>query len=225
MRLREHIAVWGPGGLSDVDALAVVIGVGVPGLDARAVAAALLDRFDGLSGVASASVAELASVRGVGAVTAARVLAALTLGRRLYRDGPAPDRIEGPRDAARLLAPALAPLEFEELHAAYVDRRHRVLARVALTRGSAAFTVVDPAQVYRPAVRLGASGVVLAHNHPSGDPAASDADVQVTRRVDAAGRALGVRLLDHLIVAGDRVTSLAEQGVLVGWEASPGLLT
>jgi DNA repair protein RadC len=120
-----------------------------------------------------------------------------------------------------LLAGPLRALEHEELHALYLDRRNRPMAVRALTRGSDAFTIVDPRQVFRPAVRLGALAVILAHNHPSGDPSPSPADLEVTRRVDRAGKVLGIRLLDHLVITAGAETSIAERGVLEAWSPAP----
>jgi DNA repair protein RadC len=96
----------------------------------------------------------------------------------------------------------------------FLDRRRRLLAHRALTRGSDAFTVVDPRQVFRVAVGCSASAVILAHNHPSGDPTPSRQDEDVTRRVVQAGRTLGIPVLDHLVVAGARYVSLAESGAV-----------
>ncbi|MCA9566709.1 MAG: JAB domain-containing protein [Myxococcales bacterium] len=107
---------------------------------------------------------------------------------------------------------AHAGLEVEELHGLYLDRRRTVVARRTLTRGSHAFTIVDPRQIYRVALQLGASAVILAHNHPSDDPEPSPQDIDVTARVARAGRVLGVPLLDHLVITRGRWTSLAALG-------------
>ena len=96
----------------------------------------------------------------------------------------------------------------------FLDRRRRPLAIRCLTRGSDGFTVVDPRQILRVAVELGATGIILAHNHPSGGPTPSEHDRTVTRRVARAGDLLGVRLLDHLIVGHEGYRSLAEEGLL-----------
>lgn len=114
--------------------------------------------------------------------------------------------------ARSAFGPVFDGLDVEELHALYLDRRHRVLGVQRLTIGSDRLTVVDPRQVLRPALVLQASAVVLAHNHPSGDPVPSPEDREVTRRVSAAASLLGYALLDHLVVAGDAWMSMLERG-------------
>ncbi|MCB9664536.1 MAG: DNA repair protein RadC [Alphaproteobacteria bacterium] len=212
-----------PARVGDVELLALVLGG--RGLGA---AAGLLERFGGLARLAAAEPAELASVPGVGRASALRVAAALRLGRRSLRTGEPPRVLDSAWAAHALLGPGLLGLAVEELHAAYLDRRRRVLDLRSLTRGSEQFTVVDPRQIFRPAVALGAAGVVLAHNHPSGDPSPSVQDLEVTRRVAAAGRTLGIELVDHLVVAREGWVSLRETGQLdpgvpmaASWTAEP----
>ncbi|MCK6506208.1 DNA repair protein RadC [Myxococcota bacterium] len=215
MQAREHYAAHGPSPLADDALLALVLGTGVAGRPAPAIARALLDRCDGLPGLARAPVQTLASVPGVGLARAVRVHAALALARRVdhSRRLPSPE-FSTPDDAWRFLAPRMEDAEVEELHAIYLNRRRRLLAHRALTRGSDSHTVVDPRQVFRAAVELAAAAVIVAHNHPSGDPTPSEADAEVTRRLAAAGRVLGIPLLDHLVLVRGGYTSLAEQGVL-----------
>jgi DNA repair protein RadC len=120
------------------------------------------------------------------------------------RDRP----VRGPDDAFLILGPALFDLPDEELHALYVDRRNRPVAHRRLTRGSDGLTIVEPRQVYRLAIGLGAVGVILAHNHPSGDPTPSAEDRAVNERVARVGQVVGVTLLDHLVIGGRRYVSL-----------------
>jgi DNA repair protein RadC len=199
--------------VGDVELLSRLLGVQGLGL-----AAALLDRFGSVQALARADEGELRSVHGMGPLRSARVHAALVLGRRALVEEPVGDVVIDAGSAYARLGPPLRGLTVEELHALYVDRRRRPLARRRLTQGSDRFTVVDPRQIFRPAVALGAVGVVLAHNHPSGDPTPSPQDREVTRRVAAAGRVLGIELLDHLVIGGDRYVSLRERGDLVGSE-------
>jgi DNA repair protein RadC len=222
MRPRERYAQWGPTGFGDAELLALSLGTGAGGQTALEIAAGLLDQFGGVLGVARAHASELEQVVGVGPARAIRLHAALELGRRTLRtpeDPPAP--VRSPEDAHAHLAPALSGLADEELHALYLDRRRRPLARRMLTRGSDGFTVVDPRQVYRSAIGLGACAVILAHNHPSGDPTPSAQDRDVTRRVAAAGRVLGVALLDHLVIGDPGFRSLAQEGALPAWQDEP----
>jgi DNA repair protein RadC len=222
MRPRERYLSQGSEDVGDVELLALLLGTGAAGRTTLAIAADLVGRFGGLRGVARAEPARLRCVPGVGEARAVRLHAALELGRRAHEGPERPaERVASPAEAAALLMPRLRHLTVEELHAIYVDRRNRVMGQRRLTRGSDAFTVVDPRQVFRPAVELGAAGVLMAHNHPSGDPTPSAMDREVTRRTASAGQVLGVRLLDHLVIGGDRWVSLAEQGCLPGFDGAP----
>jgi len=223
MRPREKYAHHGPERFGDAELVALVLGTGTAGRSALEIAAGLLTHFDGLRGLAHSDPRELETIPGVGFARAVRLHAALHAGRRATdtRDLGLP--VESAEDARCLLGPALSGLANEELHALYLDRRRRPLGLRFLTRGSDAFTVVDPRQVFRVAVHMGASAVILAHNHPSGDPRPSAQDRDITERVARAGRILGVALLDHLVIAGDTYTSLAEEGLLQSWPPpSPG---
>ena len=185
---------------------------------------ALRERFGSLHSMAACEAVQYESVPGIGPVKAAQLKAAFDLGREALR-GPAGKTITGVPAALALLAD-MRGLQYEELRAIYVDRRQHVLAVRTLTQGSDAFTIVDPRQVFRPAVTLGASAVVLAHNHPSGDPTPSSQDRDVTRRCISAGRILGIQLLDHIIVAGQQHTSLAGEGFIPNhYTGTEGILT
>lgn len=204
MSARTRYLYDGPDPLGDVELLALLVARGTPDRSALEIAAGLLARHDGLDGLARSDPSELVAHGGVGAACAVRLHAALELGRRSLRAPTDELRITTPDDAAEAMAPPFRGLPHEELHALYLDRRNRPIARRCLTRGSAQYTVVDPQQIYRPAVQIGAAAIVLAHNHPSGDPTPSAQDHEVTRRVRRAGEVLGIQLLDHLVVAGDR---------------------
>ena len=149
----------------------------------------------------------------MGAATATRVLAALELGRRSAAEGPAErERIQGPRDVYFLLGPRLRDLPQEEFHALLLDTRHHVVREALVTRGTLDASLISPREVFRLAVVEGAAAVILAHNHPSGDPSPSPDDWAVTRQISEAGRMLGIPVLDHVILGDGRFTSLAEEG-------------
>lgn len=219
MLLRERFGAFGSDGCSDIELLALALGTGVRGRSGVSIARDLLDRFGDARGLSRAEVTELAEVTGVGPARATRLSAALQLGQR-RRDHLEVERVSDPAVAARWLGPALADKEDEELHGLFVDRRHRVVAHRVLTRGGPDHTLVDPRQILRTALRLGAHGVVLGHNHPSGDPEPSAQDREATRRVARAGSAVGVHLLDHLVFGSSGFVSLAERGELPEWTRS-----
>lgn len=215
MRPREQYTLYGPERFTDEELLALIIGLGSAGRSSRELAAALLGRFGALPAVAEAPVEALRQVPGIGPARAVRLHAALQAGRRAARGvGSASPQVRGAEDAWLLLRPGLEGLEQEELHALYLDRRQQVLALRPLTRGSDGATIVEPRQVFRPAVQCGATSVIVAHNHPSGDPSPSAEDLAATRRLASAGQILGISLMDHLILGRGCYLSLRAEGAL-----------
>lgn len=154
--------------------------------------------------------------KGVGSKGRARVVAAIELARRVdVRDVfSRRKKVTEPASAVEYLR-TMSMGPYEALSVIFLDRVRRVIGGKILTIGSSQFTVVDPAQVYREAMEIGASAVILAHNHPSGDPTPSVQDREVTNRVAAAGRVVGIPLLDHIILGSmGQWTSLAQEGLL-----------
>lgn len=197
---------------SDLHLLACLVG----GPDRLQSAHRMLAAWGSLDRLARVEHHEMEQV--VGHTGAIRLKAAFQLGFRTLQAAVNPEApIHSAEDAYRLFAPRLAGLADEELHAVFLNRRNLPLSVRRLTRGNDACTIVDPRQVFRPAVAMGAVCVVLAHNHPSGDPSPSGPDREITRRVHAAGQILGVRLVDHLVIAGGRYVSMALDGSLPAW--------
>lgn len=222
---REHYTAHGPHGLGDIELLALILGTGSRGRSARAIATDLLDRFGGLHGLAHTEPDRMArEVPGVGLARAVRIHAAVQAGRRSVQRRTLPDSIRSPSASAAIFQDVLAGRAVEELHGLYLDRALRPLARRCLSIGSDGLTIVDPRQVFRPAVGLGANYVIIAHNHPSGDPTPSAMDREVTRRVRRAGEVLDIHLIDHIVIGHHAWTSLAEEGLLdpsVRWPDAP----
>jgi DNA repair protein RadC len=180
-------------------------------------AAALIEHGGSLWRLGSLEIPQLTEVAGLGPAKARRLLRALELGRRaLHEPRVTRQPVTNARQAWRYLQPAFVGARVEELHAMYLDRRLRPIEIRRLSRGSDRFTVVDPLQVLRPAVALGATGVVLAHNHPSGSLEPSRQDVEVTGRVGAAARVVGIQLIDHLIVGHGDYRSMAACDAVAG---------
>jgi DNA repair protein RadC len=215
-RPRERLWAVGPAALTGQELLAVLLGTGCVGRDALAVAAELLARVDGsLRRLAARPPAELARVAGVGRGKAARVVAALELGRRLGAEAePPPERIRGPGDVRRWYAPRLRDLAVEEFHVLALGSQSQVLADLLITRGLLNSSLVHPREVFRAAIAEAAAGIIVVHNHPSGDPTPSADDRAVTRQLVDAGRLLDLPVYDHVIVAGDGYLSFAEAGWL-----------
>ncbi len=226
MRPREQYTLAGPDEFGDADLLALVLGTGLPGRSARSVAQALLDEAGGLAGLTGRPVAALARSTGVGPARAVRIHAALALGRRAAAaTEPPSDTVRCDEDAVRWFAPRLASLPREELHGLLLDRRQGVRGYRILSRGNDGHTIVDPRQVLREVLLAGAAGVIVAHNHPSGDPTPSTADVEVTVRLQEAARVIGVDLVDHIVIAGQAWRSLRGEGLLPPTRAAPVLVS
>ena len=215
-RPRERLWHVGAAALTGPELLAILLGTGRPGGDALAVGADLLSRVDGsLRRLAGRPGGELARVPGVGRAKAARVLAALELGRRLEAEAERlPVRVRGPEDVHRLCAPRLRDLAVEEFHVLALGSQSQVVGDLLITRGILNSSLVHPREVFRAAIAEAAAGIIVVHNHPSGDPTPSADDRAVTRQLVEAGRLLDVPVYDHVIVGGERYVSFAEAGLL-----------
>ncbi len=201
-RPRERLRAVGARHLSLRELLALLVGSGSKVGSAHVVAERLLAEGEGsLRRLGAADPGALERLSGVGAATAARVLAALELGRRAAAERGCDDEpIRGPADVFRRMGPRLRDLVQEEFHALLLNTRHRVIREVAITRGILDASLIHPREVFRVAVVEGAAGVILVHNHPSGDPTPSAEDRAVTRQLAEAGRALGIPVLDHIVI-------------------------
>lgn len=211
-RPRERLRSVGARNLSLRELLALIIGSGSSGSPAHVVAGRLTALADGsLRRLASTDVAILERVPGVGKATASRILASLELGRRAASDDASPGgQIRGPADVFARMGPRLRDVLQEEFHALLLNSRHRVMREVLVTRGTLDAALIHPREVFRPAVAEGAAGVILVHNHPSGDPTPSAEDRAVTLELARAGLALGIPVLDHIVVGRGAYTSLAD---------------
>ena len=209
-RPRERLAARGPAGLSAAELIALVWGSGSTGRSAVALAEDALDRHDGLTGLARATDIELESVPGIGAAKSAQLAAAFELGRRLLADWPAARwTVRSPSDVADRLVLQMGRLEREELRVVLLNTKNVVLRVVTVYQGNVSASLVRVGELFRDAVRLNAAGIILVHNHPSGDPTPSPDDLHLTAEALAAGRLLDIDLLDHLIVGHDAWVSLS----------------
>ena len=219
MNLRTRCARFGAHTLADAELLALLLGQ--PTLD---VPLSLLSTFGGLRQLNEAGPAALRHAPGVGSKRSLSLSVAIELGRRAMRQGAQTPAVLGAEDAYRLLYPEMAARGRESLWALYLSRRRTLLSQRCLTTGNDAHTIVDPRQVLRPAVQLGAAAVIVAHNHPSGAPEPSPQDILVTRRLLGAAEIVGVEVLDHIIIGAGCYVSLAERRLLVPTRAHPTMM-
>ena len=215
-RPRERLWLLGAAALTAQELLAILLGTGVSGRDALLLAGEVLSRVDGsVRRLAGRPQAELAGLPGVGRIKAARILAALELGRRhAMESDPAPDRVRGPADVHRFYAARLRDLPVEEFHVLALGSQSQILRDVLVTRGILNSSLVHPREVFRAAIAEAAAGIIVVHNHPSGDPTPSADDRAVTRQLVDAGRLLDVPVYDHVVIGGGRFVSFAEAGLL-----------
>jgi DNA repair protein RadC len=212
-RPREKLRRHGVASLGDNELMALVLGSGSRRRGALDVANDLLAACGGLHGVRRATCEELERVGGIGRARAAQIIAALEMGRRtLAHAARARLQIQSPRHAAAYLLPAFGSAAVEQFGVVLLDTKHRVIRTSVLAVGTSNATVVEPRDVFREAVSGRAAAVVVFHNHPSGDPSPSEADVELTRRLAAAGILMGIDLVDHIVLGDTRYCSLKELG-------------
>ena len=205
-RLREV----GPTYLSWAELLAVVLDLPAPQ------ATQILETFDGFQGLATASLPELMNAPGIGESKAARLKAALELGRQLALDANYPDRpcIRSAQEIASLVRGRLEENGQEQMWVVTLGNRCRVLDVRMIYKGNVGSIMVRPAEIFRQAVRINAPAIVMAHTHPSGNSEPSPEDVTITKDIVKAGRILAIEVLDHLILgAGRQFVSLKERGL------------
>ncbi len=215
-RPRERLWAVGPHALTAAELLAILLGTGCGGEDASSLAVRLLKAGAGsLRRLAARPSAEMLQVPGVGPAKAARVVAAFELAHRVAREGrPLVLKVREPQDAVALLAPRLRDSPVEELHLLVLDTHGQVRRDHLISRGLLNGALVHPREVFRAAIAESAAGIIVVHNHPSGDPTPSPEDMAVTRQLAAAGRLLDIPLVDHILIAGDEFVSFAAEGML-----------
>ena len=199
-RPRERLQRLGSSALKSEELLAILLRTGTSQEDVLHVAARLLHERGGLRGLAATDLATLGRTHGVGPAKASTIAAAFELGRRAaIEEGGTRPTVTSPQDIARLLHPEMELLQQEELRLLILDTKHHVLAAPVLYRGTVSAAGGRIAELFREAVRLNASKIALAHNHPSGDPAPSKDDILFTREAVEAGALLEMPVLDHLV--------------------------
>ena len=213
-RPRERLQHYGEKALSNAELLAIILRVGVEGRSAVGLGQQLLAHFGGLRGLARATIDEVCSLRGIGPAKAVQIKAALEIGRRLAIEAPEErPQITSPADAANLIMLDMSLLDQEELWVLLLDTKNHVLDIVHLYQGSVNASLIRTAEVFREAVKRNCAAVIVAHNHPSGDPTPSPEDVRITRQMHEAGKLLDTEVLDHLIIGHSRFVSLKERGL------------
>ncbi|MBI3996304.1 MAG: DNA repair protein RadC [Candidatus Omnitrophica bacterium] len=221
-RPRERLTRLGAEALAEQELLACILGRGIAGESVLVTARRLLATFGTVQGLADASVEQLSSVHGIGPAKAAQLKAAVELSRRIAQatTGARPCIVDTLEAAASLVRPHLLDKQKEHFVALLLNARHQLIRLSPIAVGSLSATLVHPRELFKEAIAASAAAMLVAHNHPSGDPTPSEHDVQLTARLVDAGILLGIEVLDHLIVAKDGVVSLRAAGLMRDAQAS-----
>lgn len=214
-RPRERLVKYGPESLSNAELLAIILRVGTRELSAIGLAERMLGDFKGLKGIATATMEDLSKLKGLGTAKAAQIKAMVELGKRLAAAvGESRVVIRSPQDAADLLMPELRDEPQERFKAILLNKKHEVLKVRTISIGSLDASIVTPRETFRDAISTNSAAVIVAHNHPSGDPTPSREDIAVSRRLCEAGKLIGIEVLDHIVIGDGRWVSLKERGLM-----------
>lgn len=214
-RPREKFWKYGPHTVSNAELLAILIGSGTKKISAIDLANKILSDAGSLRELARKGVDDLKKYKGMGLKKAIVVSAAFELSRRIQaEDFPERPQIKEPSDVARIFIPRLADLNKEILVVVLLNTANRIIKEVVISEGNLNSSVIHPREVFKPAIDELSASIILVHNHPSGNPEPSRMDVEVTKQIYQAGEIIGIKLLDHIIIAGNKYTSMAELGLL-----------
>ena len=215
-RPREKLLQKGTTALSDAELVAILIGSGTKTLSAVEVARQILQAVgNNLHELAKLSVKDLMKTKGIGEAKAISIVSALELGRR--RKDHEPDekpKVGSSQDAFNIIKGNLMDLPHEEFWVLYLNRANRVILKKKISEGGVSGTVADPKIIYKSALENLASGIIVVHNHPSGNLTASQQDIALTKKLKEGAKALEIQLLDHLIIAGNKYFSFADEGMI-----------
>jgi len=214
-RPRERLQKFGVEALSAQEILALILGRGIAGESVMTTVQRLLSQFGNLKGIASASVEELSQVKGIGLAKAAQIKAAFELANRLegYAETGKKPVVKTPEDIVALVKGRLKGKKKEHFLALLLDTRNQLIKISEISVGSLDTSVVHPREVFREAISASAASVIFVHNHPSGDPEASEDDIKLTKRLAEVGEIMGIDVLDHIIIGDKNYLSLKREGL------------
>ena len=214
-RPREKLLKLGPQFLSDAELLALLIGSGTNGITAVDLAKRLMVEHKTLATLASRDVVELIRMKGIGPASGARILAAFEIGRRIEMGGESKRiRITSPEDVVKSYFPVLRGLKKEIFKVILLDSGNKIIRDVTISQGTLNASLVHPREVFKTAIDYLAAGIILIHNHPSGESAPSIEDRQITAQLIKAGEIMGIPVLDHIIIGENNYFSFGEKGLL-----------
>ena len=214
-RPRERLQKLGVDALSAQEILALILGRGIAGESVVVTAQRLLSQFGNLKGMANASVEELSQVKGIGLAKASQIKAAFELANRLEGYAEAGDKplVKTPEEVVNLVRSRLKGKKKEYFLALLLNTRNQLIKVSEISVGSLDSSVVHPREVFKEAISASAASVIFAHNHPSGDPTASEDDIELTKRLAEVGQIMGIDVLDHIIIGDKNYLSLKREGL------------
>lgn len=211
---REKLMLKGKDALSDAELMAILIGSGSRNESAVALSKRILAGAGNLNSLGKMSISQLMQFKGIGEAKAITIIAALELGRRRRAEDTAElTKISSSKNAFEIMQPIIGELSHEEFWVLFLNNSNRVISKSQLSKGGIAGTIVDVRLVFKLALENGATGLILCHNHPSGNSSPSDADKQITRKIKTAGEVLDVKILDHLIITETKYYSFVDEGI------------
>lgn len=214
-RPRERLLAHGAQSLSDAELLAILIAKGVRGFSALDAARLVLETLGTLSEISARDVSQLATIKGIGKVKAITLVAAFELSRRI-ESAPFQSKqvIRSPQDVAGYYIPKLRGMMKETFRVLLLNSANQVFRDVLVSEGSLNASIVHPREVFRTAITESANAMILMHNHPSGNTEPSREDIAITKQLVEAGKLVDIKVLDHIIIAGEQYTSLNEKGLM-----------
>ena len=214
-RPRERLQKLGAEALSTQEILALILGRGIAGESVMVTCQRLLSQFGDIKGISNASLEEMAKVRGIGLAKASQIKAAFELSRRLesYQGSSSEPIVKTPEDVNALVQAKLRGKKKEYFLALLLDTRSHLIRVAEISVGSLDSSIVHPREVYKEAVAASSASIIFVHNHPSGDPEASEDNIQLTKRLAEAGEVMGIDVLDHIIIGDKKYLSLKREGL------------
>jgi DNA repair protein RadC len=214
-RPRERLFRHGSNSLSDAELLAIIISSGTKGFSALDAARKMLDDYSTVSNLASCDLSEIRKVRGLGMAKAAKLAASFELAKRIKAEPFTPKKIyRGPEDVASYYIPRFFGEKVELFKTLLLNSANQVIREVEISKGTLNSSVVHPREVFRLAITESAAALILIHNHPSGNSEPSKEDILITKQITEAGNIIDIKVLDHIIIAGDSFTSFAQRGLI-----------
>jgi DNA repair protein RadC len=216
-RPREKLLEKGAPALTETELLAIVLRNGNASTGETAIdhARLLLSQFGGLKGIEEASTAELAKIKGIGPAKVAQIKACLEIGRRIgNQKWETGQPLRSSEDVFRHFRDHFENEKRELFYVVLLNNKNRKIRDVKISEGSLTASLVHPREVYNPVIRESAAAVIFVHNHPSGDPAPSPEDLDITRRLKEVGEVMGIRVLDHVVIGRDRYFSFSDKGMM-----------